>query len=198
VSAAAATEPRMAPRHHPRTIALHWLTAAAVVLAWFAAQCIDAFPKGPSRWNMLGVHMTLGASVGALVVARLRWRYSRRADWPAPAGGRVAQLARHGHIALYALVAGTVLLGLWNAWARGEHVFGLFQIPAFDADDKALRKWAGDAHKLAANALLILAGAHAAIAAVHHLVFRDEVLLRMLPARFARTSVPSSRTPESP
>jgi cytochrome b561 len=40
--------------------------------------------------------------------------------------------------------------------------------------------------KTFANALLILAGAHALAAFVHHFVLRDEVLRRMLPGSRAK------------
>jgi cytochrome b561 len=36
-------------------------------------------------------------------------------------------------------------------------------------------------HELLANALLILAGIHTAAALMHHYVFRDRTLVRMLP-----------------
>jgi cytochrome b561 len=38
-------------------------------------------------------------------------------------------------------------------------------------------------HELLANALLILAGLHACAALIHHYVFRDRTLVRMLPGR---------------
>jgi cytochrome b561 len=82
-----------------------------------------------------------------------------------------------------------VSLGLWNAWVRGEHVFNLFQIPVFEAGNTALRKWAGGQHKLVANVVLIVSGAHAAIAIAHHVLWRDGVLQRMLPQRCAETSI---------
>ena len=40
-----------------------------------------------------------------------------------------------------------------------------------------------EVHELLANALLILAGIHAAAALIHHYVFGDRTLVRMLPGR---------------
>jgi cytochrome b561 len=54
-------------------------------------------------------------------------------------------------------------------------------VPAFDPANKALRHLIGDWHALAANAILILAGVHAAAALFHHFILRDGVLRRMLP-----------------
>jgi cytochrome b561 len=166
-------------RYDGRTILLHWVTALLVGMLWLSAQFIDFFPKGPSRWNMLGVHMVMGVTLGLLIATRIAWRRSSRSSRPRTG----SPLARSFHLLLYALVVCAVLLGLWNAWARGEHVFGLFQIPAFDPSSKAIRKWAGDQHKLVANALLLLSLAHAAMGVAHHFIFKDGVLRRMLPER---------------
>jgi cytochrome b561 len=170
---------RSEERYDRRSIALHWLTALFVGMLWLSAQFIDFFPKGPSRWNMLGVHMVTGVTLGVLIAARIAWRRSARSSRP----NTGTPLARWFHLLLYTLVVCTVLLGLWNAWARGEHVFDLFQIPAFDPTDKAIRKWAGDQHKLVANALLLLSLAHATMGLAHHFIFKDGVLRRMLPER---------------
>ena len=77
----------------------------------------------------------------------------------------------------------TVLLGLANAWIRGDTLFMLLKIPAFDPGNTALRKFVEDLHSWAANILLIVAGLHAAAALLHHFVFKDDVLRRMLPRR---------------
>lgn len=170
-------------RYDKRSIALHWVTALLISLLWLSAQFIDFFPKGPSRWNMLGLHMVMGVTLGLVIVARIAWRRSSRSFRPSIGAGAGEALARGLHVSLYVLVVCTVLLGLWNAWARGEHVFDLFQIPAFDPADKAIRKWAGNQHKLVANTLLLLSLAHAAMAVAHHVFVKDGVLRRMLPER---------------
>lgn len=170
-------------RYDKRSIVLHWATALLIGLLWLSAQFIDFFPKGPSRWNMLGLHMVMGVTLGLLIAARIAWRRSSRSFRPSISAGAGAALARGLHLLLYILVVCTVLLGLWNAWARGEHVFELFQIPAFDPADKAIRKWAGNLHKLVANTLLLLSLAHATMGVAHHVFFKDGVLRRMLPER---------------
>jgi cytochrome b561 len=40
-----------------------------------------------------------------------------------------------------------------------------------------------EVHELVANALLIFAALHAAAALIHHYVFHDRTLVRMLPGR---------------
>ena len=89
--------------------------------------------------------------------------------------------ARLTHWALYLLILTTLMLGVANVWMRGDVIFNLFTVPAFDPSNRALRTLIGDWHALAANAILILAGVQAAAALFHHYILRDGVLRRMLP-----------------
>jgi cytochrome b561 len=102
---------------------------------------------------------------------------------PAVCGCRqpLDKTARLAHGVLYLLLIVTVLLGVANAWVRGDTLFGLFKIPAFDPGNTELRESVEDWHGLSANILLALAGLHAAAALLHHYVFKDDVLRRMLP-----------------
>jgi cytochrome b561 len=170
------------PRHDPLTIRLHWATAALVLLLWGSAQLIDEFPKGNPRIFARSGHMLTGVLLAATLVWRIVWRStggSRLPPVPPLAGA-----GRAVHLLLYALLVGTVLLGLCNAWVRGDSVFGLFRVPAFGGGtDKGLRESVGDLHEWSANLLLIVAGAHALAALAHRYLLHDGVLARMLPAR---------------
>ena len=85
------------------------------------------------------------------------------------------------HHLLYLLLAGAVLAGLAAVWIRGDTLFNLFTVPAFDPGNKALREQAGELHELLANSLLVLAALHGAAAVWHHLHLKDGVLRRMWP-----------------
>ena len=84
---------------------------------------------------------------------------------------------------LYLLLVATVLLGIANAWIRGDTLFMLVKIPAFDPGNTALKGFVEDLHSWAANTLLIVAGLHAAAALLHHFALKDDILRRMLPRR---------------
>ena len=172
-----------APLHYDRkTIWFHWVTAALVVLLWLSAQFIDYFPKGPSRWNMLGVHMSMGVALAVIVACRMRWKRLARRDplvGPLPAS---SSLASAGHALMYLVLVVTIVLGFANAWVRGEWVFNFFQIPAFDPGNKPLRAAAGQVHLIAAYTILALAGVHALIAFFHQYALRDRLMERMIPS----------------
>ncbi|MDR3536446.1 MAG: cytochrome b/b6 domain-containing protein [Acetobacteraceae bacterium] len=170
-------------RHDPTTILLHWLTAALVVVLWTIGQTVDFAPSGALRVDYRSVHIVLGATLAVVLVARIAWRLTRNGMLPALDTGLLLLVARATHFALYVLLVAAVGLGLANAWIRGDSLFNLFTIPSIAPGDKVLRGNVEDWHALAANAVLIVAGVHAAAALFHHLFLRDATLRRMLPWR---------------
>jgi cytochrome b561 len=174
----------VAPReqqYDPGTIALHWATAMLIGLLWVIGQTVDFAPSGPLRVDYRSLHMLFGVTLAGVFVARVTWRLRRGRSLPGAGNAVLEFVARLTHWALYLLILSALGLGLANAWVRGDAIFNLFTVPAFDPGNKALRDLIGDWHALAANAILILAGLHAAAALFHQYILRDGVLRRMLP-----------------
>ncbi|HSZ91477.1 MAG TPA: cytochrome b [Acetobacteraceae bacterium] len=168
-------------RHDPTTIAFHWISAALVAVLWTIGQTVDFVPSGPLRIDYRSVHIVLGVALGAILLARLGWRLTRRETLPPIDRGFLLVIARITHWLLYALLIVAVGLGLANVWVRGEVIFNLFQVPAYDPGNRALVRLIGGWHALAANTVVIIAGVHAAAALFHHYILRDATLRRMLP-----------------
>jgi cytochrome b561 len=168
-------------RHDSATIVLHWATAALVIALWIIGQTVDVFPNGPLRIDYRSLHIVFGAVLALVVLARLAWRLVRRDGLPPIDHGLLLVIARVTHWTLYALLVATVVVGVNYAWARGDSLFNVFRIPQMVPGDRALAHQIGDWHALAANALLIVAGLHAAAALFHHIILRDATLRRMVP-----------------
>lgn len=168
-------------RYDSRTIALHWITAALIVLAWGMAQVIDFFPRGPLRVDARSVHIALGVALSVVIVLRILHRAGRGTALPAADSPALHMIAKGTHYLLYALVIAQVLLGYAFAYSRGDSIFNLFALPGIG--DKELKDTIGDLHGLIANVILIVAGIHAVAALVHHYVWKDNVLRRMMPGR---------------
>ncbi|RYE31085.1 MAG: cytochrome b [Hyphomicrobiales bacterium] len=160
------------------SIVFHWLTAALVLLLWGMAQSEDLIPR-EWRHGMWSIHITAGAALVLVYLARMLWRLSaaRRPDSINP--GLLRWVEQAAHALLYALLAATLAMGIVNVAARGWDLFGLIQITGFAADDRALRRSINGWHELAANALLCLVAVHAAAALYHQFVGREPVLARM-------------------
>jgi cytochrome b561 len=125
--------------------------------------------------------MLLGVTLLGVFVTRVTWRLHRGRSLPAAGNALMELAARLVHWGLYLLIGTTLVLGLTNVCVRGDVVFNLFTVPAFDPANKSLRNLIGAWHALVADAILILAGFHAAAALFHHFILRDSVLRRMLP-----------------
>jgi cytochrome b561 len=169
------------PRYDNITIFFHWSTAVLVGAQWVGAQTIDFFPRGPLRVDARSVHITVGMLLGAVLVARLLWRATRGRRLPNADAGLIGLLAKGTHWCLYALLASMVLVGMFLAWARGDSLFNLFTIPAYDPANRALADQVLGVHDTIAWLILALAGLHALAALVHRYAWHDGVLGRMLP-----------------
>ena len=168
--------------------AMHWITVALVILAWFLGQFDDIFPKGTARAASLFIHISAGLAVIGILVLRLFWRL---ADPPPPIEHTVLGIwldraGRLAHVVLYALLIAVPLSGIVLQFARGDAlpIFGLSELASPWAADRAFARSVKEIHEVAANALVILAAFHAAAALIHHWVFRDRTLVRMLPLRW--------------
>jgi cytochrome b561 len=164
---------------------LHWLTVALVILAWTLGTFDDALPKGATRAAGLFVHITAGVMILALLLARLLWRLADKPPPPEPTmfGVWLDWAGRFAHYALYALLIAAPVAGIMVQFARGNALplFGLFDISSPWFADRAFARSVKEIHELLANALVVLACLHAVAALVHHWIFRDRTLVRMLP-----------------
>jgi cytochrome b561 len=165
-----------------RTILLHWLSAALVAGLWIVGQCIDFFPKGTPRLTVRSLHITAGVVLAVLLVLRLLWRARGGVKLPPADAGPAGKAAVGVHHLLYLLLAGAVAVGMAAVWIRGDNLFNLYTVPAFVTDNKGLRHDVVELHELFANALLVVAGLHAAAAIWHHRWLKDGVLRRMWPS----------------
>ncbi|MGH8268755.1 MAG: cytochrome b [Steroidobacteraceae bacterium] len=168
-------------RYDGLSILLHWITAALVVALWCLGQTIDWFPKGGPKIDARSTHFLLGITLGVVLVARVAWRASAGRSLPLADKDWLGITAKAVHYGLYFLVAATVVLGIFNAWQRGDVVYNVFTIPKMIPGDLALKHTLEALHGDFADVVLIVAGLHAAAALVHHYLLRDSVLRRMLP-----------------
>ena len=164
---------------------LHWLTVVLVAVAWILGTFDDVLPKGAARAAGLFVHISAGVAILVALVARLLWRMVDRPPPPTPTmlGAWMDTAGRLAHYALYALLVAVPIAGIVLQFARGDALplFGLAEIPSPWLADRRYARSVKEVHEVLANALVMLAAFHAAAALVHHWVFRDRTLVRMLP-----------------
>lgn len=167
--------------------AVHWLTAVFVIAGWLIGQLADfPSPKLPPDFWLL-THIALGQCVVVLLVFRLIWRLLNPPPpyEKTPFGRFFEWAARLSQFALYALLLGVPMLGIIAELKRAGILllFGFWQVSSPWPIDRVLGRSVLDLHGTLADALVILAGIHAAAAIVHHWVWRDRTLVRMLPGK---------------
>ncbi|HEX3843302.1 MAG TPA: cytochrome b/b6 domain-containing protein [Steroidobacteraceae bacterium] len=168
-------------RYDGVSILLHWVTAALVVILWTLGQTIDFFPKGAPKIDARSTHFVLGATLGIVLLIRVTWRVSAGRSLPLADPGWIGIAARIVHYGLYALLAATLVLGVFNAWQRGDVLFNVYTLPKLIPGDLTLKRTLEGLHGDFADIVLIVAGLHALAALAHHYLLRDSVLRRMLP-----------------
>ena len=177
-------------RYSTVAIVLHWLLALVIVAMFGVGVYMTDLPFSPLRLKLYNWHKWAGIIILALTVLRLLWRVTHRP----PALPRAISQAMPGwqmqayhatHHVMYALFFAVPLVGWAYSSAAGFPIvlFGQIPLPDLLAANKELAELIKPLHELTALALMALAGLHIAAAFKHHLVDRDGLLSRMLPAR---------------
>jgi len=164
---------------------IHWLIAAAVLATFIiSAGGPESRVYSPERADQLLVHETLGFAVFLLAILSLAWRF---VDQP-PAAPMTAWMrisSRLVQAVLSILLVLTPASAVSGAWLSG-HPLTLATIgpvgPFFPVA-RGLGRTIAEVHSWLGDALIWLAGLHAAAALFHHFVLKDGVLVAMLPWR---------------
>ena len=165
--------------------ALHWGMALLVISALALIEFKGYLPKGRLKHDLVYLHMQAGLLVFLLFWIRLYWRMRRPVPpitpQPSPLQEKAASLM---HAVLYAMMAFIPVLGVLALQSKGKLVSFLgYSLPALLDEDKwlpyALR--IRNFHELLGDILIGLILFHVAAALLHHLFWRDDTLLRMLP-----------------
>ncbi len=168
---------------------LHWITVLLVIVAWTLGMFGDEFSEGPARDSGLLFHIWIGLIVLVIALVRIPWRVANPppkvlstefgkwlVEWTDPA-------SRVVHYVLYGLLVLVPLFGIVLQFARGHALplFGVAAIPSPWLADKTFAHNVKEVHEILANLLVIVAAFHMTAALVHHIVFGDSTLRRMLP-----------------
>lgn len=178
--------PKNAVKTYNRTLILiHWATALLIVAVFASIELREVFEKGSiPREFLKSLHSMLGLSVLALTLVRIfvALRTSEPAIYPAPPAWQ-ALAGKLMHFAIYAILIALPVLGWLTLSAAGKPVpfFGL-TLPPLIAESKDTAEWLKELHHEIGEIFYWIIGLHAAAALVHHYVFKDNALRRILPS----------------
>lgn len=174
---------------------LHWLTVLLVLVAWATGTFgDDANERGDAaiRSGMtVGLYLHIWAGFMVLLIALFRFPW-RILHPPPPTEANefnrwliawTDPTARLTQYALYILLLLVPIVGVMTQFLRGQSLslFGLVMLASPFEAMPPLAHMFKEVHEVLAYVLLAIAGFHTAAAVIHHVVFRDNTMKRMLP-----------------
>jgi cytochrome b561 len=168
---------------------LHWMTAILVLIAFIygpggSEQRVYSAAKDADRQ----LHETLGLCVLVLTTLRLAWRLVDARPDPPEVARWLGMLSTFVRWLLYALLFAVPLTAISGAWLEGHPLtlLGGIEIagPVSAQHDTGAR--IANLHTWLGDTILWVAGFHALAGIVHHFVFRDSVLVSILPVWMLR------------
>lgn len=164
---------------------LHWLVAAILAAQFALGWLMPPVRRGMEPGSAMHTHISIGIVVLVLIAVRLAWRLTHPVapEPELPRWQRIGSAAVHW--SLYGLVLVTTLSGWFYASARGWSLafFGLVPLPGLVAQGSPIGRALGGLHEGIVWVLLGAIALHVSAALVHALVYRDQVMQRMLFAR---------------
>lgn len=173
-------------RYTLTAISLHWLMAVLLIGLFVVGVYMHELPLSPWKLQIYSWHKWAGVTAFLLVLARLAWRFTHRPPpLPYSMSKAMAFAAHTGHAILYLLMIAIPLSGWLMSSAKGvqTNYFGVLPIPDLLAKNKELGELLREVHEVLNYTLLAVVIGHAGAALKHHLINKDDILLRMLPQR---------------
>ena len=161
----------------------HWIIAIAIIgMLCFGLFLAYGGLEGPERRELIGIHKAIGVLVLIFGLWRVCWRLFNR--FPAVAGNAPPWQDAAARAIHWALLLGILIMpvsGITMSLFSGRpiDVFGFFTIPA-QQKVEWLSSLAGATHQYVAFLLIAVVTLHIAAALKHHLIDKDETLVRMI------------------
>jgi cytochrome b561 len=168
----------------PTAKIFHWTIFLLLAAQYAVGSIMPHIGRKTLDEGWVNIHLSLGALVLIVIVARFIWRLFHYVRLPTDMPGWEIALSRFTHLALYTLVFLMTLLGWAAANSRGWTVYiaGLVPIPNIAPKGSAWGHEAGDIHNILVYVLLGFIALHVAGALYHYFILRDRVMQRMLAA----------------
>ena len=157
---------------------LHWGMALAFVGMYTVASIMQDMPKSPEKYQLYGVHKSIGLTLLALVLVRFAYRVLRGVPAISQNLSPLWRLAASlGHYALYGVMFLMPLTG-YLMGSKNISYFGLFEVPVLS---HSLGGVFHESHEVLSYLIYVLVGVHVIMALVHHFILKDDTLARMAP-----------------
>ena len=166
------------------SILLHWSMAIALIGMYLLGDYMVGLDYYDSWYHTApALHKAVGVIIGLLIIFRIAWNaFQSKPEQLGDHSKLLSVLAKLGHLSLYLLMILLVISGYLISTAKGVgiDVFGLFEIPAFLAENTDRAEFAGKVHRLMGSVFILTVIVHAIAALSHQFILKDRTLSRML------------------
>lgn len=157
---------------------LHWTMATLILLNYFLGLTLD-------KTDLYNFHKQTGLTILILFIIRIIWRLATSYPTSAKSLSKMeSHAAKIGHLALYGFMIAIPISGIImvNSYGYQLNLWGIFTLPTIINPQSA----SGSAlfakiHEILANMMIAFVAIHILASLKHHLIDKNEVLLRMIP-----------------
>jgi len=171
-------------RYNNTAIALHWLIALLIFVAFPLGWYMSDLQLSPTKLQLFSYHKWIGITVLVLALMRVIWRFTHTPPALPDSISKLQQMGSHVvHGILYLLLFAVPISGWLMSSAKGFKtvLFGVLPLPDLLDKDKALGHLLEVVHQSLNYILLLLVVLHVAALIKHRFIDHDDVLTRMLP-----------------
>ncbi len=163
------------------SIAMHWLTAIAVIALWILGQRIEAAGSVEIDTRR-ALHVSIAAAAWLVILFRIGWRFNTGHPKVRGLSSRIHLVAKLAHYLMLVLLLLMLLSGPLMVWAGGQavEIFDSIAVPGPIGESAQLRDLAHSIHSAAARALFVLVLIHIGAALKHLMFHTDDTIVRML------------------
>ena len=159
----------------------HWITFIALIIQVPFGFYLVGLEFSDRRIDLENIHILVGISIFYITLFRLIWKFSNPSpkEWKSHFKGQ-AFVASANHFLLYLTIFTITLSGILKKLYMGETLNFIFFKYGFEKDNFILADTYYQIHIYANYLLLALVSLHIGAVIVHHFIFKDKILKKIL------------------
>lgn len=166
------------------TVLLHWLTAILVIFLFILGLWMVDLNYYHSWYNKAPhIHQSIGMLLLFMIIFRIVWRVFNKVPDSLEAHSKIEKkMAYIMHMTLYILLLILLISGYFMVSADGNkiNIFNWFSLPPITENFMYQADLSGKIHFYTAILLIICTILHAIAALKHHIIDKDNTLIRMV------------------
>ena len=159
----------------------HWITFIALIIQVPFGFYLVGLEFSDRRIDLENIHILVGISIFYITLFRLIWKFlnPKPKEWKSHFKGQ-ALIASTNHFLLYLTIFAITVSGILKKLYMGETLNFIFFKYGFEKDNFVLADAYYEVHIYANYLLLALVSLHILAVIIHHFVFKDKILKKIL------------------